>query len=419
MPENFLSSDFIFHRLPVGVYRISADGKILMANPFFVSMLGFSSFDELENRNIEKIIFQDQADRLKLKERIESEGEVTDFESVWLRKNHTMVHVSEFARAVRNAKGKIIYYEGIVEDITQRKFDSADIENYKLSLEKIVKERTEDLRRINLLLKQEIRQRKKTEGKLTKDYLQYQSLIENTSDWIWEINKEGLYTFSSPNIEEILGYHPQEILGKTPFNFIIPEKKTRIQQYFNNVAEANISFKNLFNTLVHKNGKLVFMETSGVPFFDTDGNLAGYRGIDRDITEQHFALQALKKTEQKLSQHVKLMPIGYIEWDLNKEVIDWNPVASKIFGYSKTEALREKIFDKIILNDVLSEFDSIWKRIISGEEPLHGIIKNRTKNGLTITCEWFLTTIREPGGKILAIITLVNEITNHEKTPAN
>jgi len=58
MPEDFISPDSIFHRLPVGIYRISADGKILMANPFLVSMLGFSSFDELKNRNIEKVIFK-------------------------------------------------------------------------------------------------------------------------------------------------------------------------------------------------------------------------------------------------------------------------------------------------------------------------------------------------------------------------
>ena len=349
MVETLHSFDTLFSKLPVGVYRTTPDGKFLMANQYLIDMLGFSSFDELKNRNLEKDGFRHMDDRKGFEKKLKKEGEITGYEAIWLRKNYTIIHVRETAWSVRDNNEKVLYYEGIVADITQYKFDEIEMKNQIVHLKNLLEERTEELKKAKRLLLRESRSRRKTEAQIMKEFNQYQALVENTSDWIWEINNDYLYTYSSPNIEEILGYSRQKITQKTPFDLIIPEEKEYVRNYFDNIAKARIPFKNFFNTLKHKNGKLVYMETSGVPIFDANENLTGYRGIDRDITEQHLALQALKKTEQKLSMNIRQMPIGYIEWDLNKEVVDWNPVASKIFGFTKTEALREKIFDKIIL----------------------------------------------------------------------
>lgn len=130
-----------------------------------------------------------------------------------------------------------------------------------------------------------------TEQKQAKEALKeseekFRSLVESTSDWIWEINLNGIYTYSSPTIKALLGYKPEEVVGKTPFDFMPPQEAERIATAFKSITAASKPIERVENTCRHRDGHLVTMETSGVPFFDSKGNLRGYRGIDRDITER-------------------------------------------------------------------------------------------------------------------------------------
>lgn len=105
----------------IGFYRTTPDGRILYANPALVRMLGFSSFAELSRRNLEEEGFEPAYPRSLFKERIEREGRVVGLESAWVRRDGTTLYVRESARAVRDEEGRVLYYEGTVEDISARK----------------------------------------------------------------------------------------------------------------------------------------------------------------------------------------------------------------------------------------------------------------------------------------------------------
>jgi PAS domain S-box-containing protein len=111
----------IFEDALVGIYRTTPGGKILMANPALIKMLGYSSFEELAKRNLEKGGFELTYPRSIFKQKIEKEGRVVGLESVWMRTDETSIHIRESAIAVRDEKGKVVFYEGTVEDITERK----------------------------------------------------------------------------------------------------------------------------------------------------------------------------------------------------------------------------------------------------------------------------------------------------------
>ena len=111
----------IFENSLVGIYRTAPDGKILLCNPRLVEMLGFSSIEELAARNLEDEGFEPDYSRTTFKKLMEKEGEVRGLEAKWTRQDGSILIVRESARAVMEKDGSILYYDGVVEDITELK----------------------------------------------------------------------------------------------------------------------------------------------------------------------------------------------------------------------------------------------------------------------------------------------------------
>jgi PAS domain S-box-containing protein len=116
--EHFRS---FIENLPVGVYRTTPDGRVLMANPALLRMLGYDSSQELASRNLEREGFEPDYSRSAFREQIEREGEVRGLEAAWKRRDGSLVFVRESAGVVRAQDGGVLYYDGTIEDITERR----------------------------------------------------------------------------------------------------------------------------------------------------------------------------------------------------------------------------------------------------------------------------------------------------------
>lgn len=103
----------------LGIYRSTPDGKVEMVNPAAVRMLGYSSEEFLKIDIKEK--YADDSERGHFQSIMESEGVVYGFETKWLKADGSQIDISESARAIKDENGNVIYYEGIIEDITERK----------------------------------------------------------------------------------------------------------------------------------------------------------------------------------------------------------------------------------------------------------------------------------------------------------
>jgi len=110
----------LYENATVGIYRTTPDGRILMANPAAVQMLGYDTFDELAQRNLEQKGI-DLSPRSEFRSRVERDGTISGLESSWIKKDGSIIFVRESAKAVRDEQGQILYYDGIFEDITERK----------------------------------------------------------------------------------------------------------------------------------------------------------------------------------------------------------------------------------------------------------------------------------------------------------
>jgi PAS domain S-box-containing protein len=111
----------IFENAPIGIYRSTPAGQIMMANPTLVDMLGYDSFTELSQRDLENEGFLSDSPRSVFKRRIAETESIIGLEAAWRRKDGSALFVRENARVVRDQDGTVLYYEGTVEDITERK----------------------------------------------------------------------------------------------------------------------------------------------------------------------------------------------------------------------------------------------------------------------------------------------------------
>ncbi|MBE0662011.1 MAG: PAS domain S-box protein [Bacteroidales bacterium] len=259
-----------------------------------------------------------------------------------------------------------------------------------------------------------VHERKLAEDDLWESNERFKSLVENTSDWIWEVNAKGIYTYVSPVCESLLGYKTEEVIGRSFSEFLDPENKKQVVKFFKNMALSKRSFKNQENIALHKNGRKVFLETSGIPIYNAKGGFIGYRGVDRDITEKKNIESALKHSQSRLSQHLRNTPMGYIEWDNKFEVIEWNPAAQKIFGYNKTQAMVENMVEKLVPFELRDEVLGLFPKIIQSGKPVRTVNRCLTREGKKILCEWFNTPLYNESENIIGMASLVREVSQPE-----
>jgi PAS domain S-box-containing protein/putative nucleotidyltransferase with HDIG domain len=146
----------------------------------------------------------------------------------------------------------------------------------------------------------DITQRKLAEESLHQSEERFRNLVENTSDWVWEVDTSGIYTYVGPRVRDILGYEPEEVVGKTTFHFMTPQESARVAGIFESCVTTRTHFAFVESVCLHKDGHAVFVEKSAVPFFDAAGSVCGYRGIDRDITDRKQAEQQLQDSYKRL-----------------------------------------------------------------------------------------------------------------------
>lgn len=120
----------------------------------------------------------------------------------------------------------------------------------------------------------------------------------NTGDWIWETDSTGRYTYSSQLVRDILGYEPEEVIGRFYHEFLLPEDREDLKEKIQEVFRLNKSFSKVINKKVRKDGRTVICETSGTPIIE-DGTLIGYRGSVRDITVEREMEDRLRESELK------------------------------------------------------------------------------------------------------------------------
>lgn len=180
----------------------------------------------------------------------------------------------------------------------------------------------------------------------------YRDFVFGFTDFIWEVDPEGVFTYIAGETEQVLGYTAEEMLGKTPFEFMAPEEAKRVGDIFEGIREARAPIVDLPNTNINKSGGKVCLLTNGKPFYDEAGEFAGYYGIDKDITKQRHAEEELRRQKEEFETIFQTAKDGLAIIDFEGNFLAFNDAYITISGYPREELLQKSCIELSIPEDV-------------------------------------------------------------------
>lgn len=255
--------------------------------------------------------------------------------------------------------------------------------------------------------------RKQAKEALQNSEQRFRTLTESTSDWIWEVDENAAYTYVSPRVRDLLGFEPEEAIGKTPFDLMPPDEAKRMGKIFADIAKARKPFEGLENVNLHKNGHKVVLETSGVPVFDANGNFRGYRGIDRDITERKRAEEEVKHARDDYMATTNLTGDIIVKVDTEGKWAFINNAACKFWGKPKKELIGSAFADYLHPDDYVETMD-VAEKIKRGKTINNFVNRQETPEGWRVV-EWNIAPIFNNAGNHIGLQATGRDITERRK----
>ena len=201
----------------------------------------------------------------------------------------------------------------------------------------------------------------------------YLALLRTVKDWIWEVDANVRITYAGPQVFEILGYRPEELVGTSPFDLMDDKEGKRVEAIFTRVAHDRQPFFAFEQVCRHKDGSPRIIETNAIPVYEADGSFRGYVGTDRDITERRIAERNLIETQQQLENLVSNLPgMAYRYTNDENRAIQFASFGCKeLVGYGPDQLteLRQVSFDSLVHPDDRKRIRAEIRDATSQEQP--------------------------------------------------
>lgn len=248
LQENEEQFRTLIENSPYGIAIMNPDDSFEYINPKFTELFGYSIVDIPNNDQWLEKAFPDSNYRETVKQSLLNNSAETNIDKEEINTNVFTVHclnnsekhIHVNAVIMSNGKYLLTYY-----DITER---------YVAELE------------------------------LQQSKNRFQDIVLSSGDWIWEVDKDNIFTFASGKVQQILGYSPEEIIGKNFYDLLSEYNRFDVQEYLELYITQKIPIIDLETWKVTKKGDKICCLTSAVPIINKNGELLGYRGVDKNIT---------------------------------------------------------------------------------------------------------------------------------------
>lgn len=320
----------IYENAAVGIFRATPEGEFLQANPALFKLFDFPSEEEfLEDvNNAPENLFPEPVLRIAIKREINKNGVLEAFETRLRDRTHEKsVWVSISANRVRDDQGNVKYFEGMVQDVSKRKSAEAELKRRERELAQAQR-------------------------------------IGRSGHWRWYI-KEGIIE-RSEEMCRLLGISTDNTLSSKEDgdSFIHPQDRAAFQARQKCAIEEGTPYKSE-HCVIMPDGEIRFHSCEGHPERNSRGDIVSIFGINRDVTEEKEAEDALRDSERQLNEAQRLGHIGHWRFDRKQRSTRWSQELWRIFGLESQdrELSLDEIFSKMHAQDrkrIQTESTEAW-----------------------------------------------------------
>ncbi len=364
----------LFDGVPVGIFRTTPQGRFLDANPALVEMLGYPDRGSLLESNTADLYLDPKA-RWRWQEIMDREGVVFNFEAKMRRYDGTIIWIRESSRAVRDDEGEIIHYEGILEDITERK---------------------------------------RAKDALRESEERYRSVMEASAEPIVVYDLEGKATYINPAFTKVFGWQPEEVLNKR-LDFVPHELRAEAYEGVMKVIRGE-PFYGYETRRYTKSGEIIDVSISGARFCDPEGNPVGIVVNLRDITESKRAEEALRASEEKHRIVLEASPDPIVVYDTDGRASYINPAFTRVFGWTADEILGRRV--DFVPRESWPETTRMIAAVTKGETISGVETKRYTKDGRLLDVAISSAPFFDSSGELTGIIVIHRDITESKRAEA-
>ena len=359
--------------ITLGIFKspTSPKGQFIEVNSAFVKMLGYKNKKELYTINVDRI-YQNPKKMNKITEQLSQKSSIKNEEQYLVKKDGTTILVSETVIPVRNKNGKILYFYGVVEDITQRRKAEEELQIQNTYLERLFNSAPEAI------------------------------VLHDNNDRIADVNAE---------FTKLYGYTREEAIGR-PINELVASDDFQDEAAL--ISERVISGEriDLDTKRKRKDGTLIDVSILGAPIIHNGKQIGDY-AIYRDITRRKKAEEELLIQKAYLERLFNSAPEAIVLHDNNDRIVNVNSEFTKMFGYSHDEAIGKPINDLVASEEFQDEAVRLSEKVIHGER-VEIDTKRRRRDGILIDV-WILGAPIIHEGKQMGVYAIYRDITERKK----
>jgi PAS domain S-box-containing protein len=363
----------LYENATIGIYRTTPEGRILLANPALVSMLGYGSFEELAERDLSQASYEAGYPRREFQERIDRDGAISGLESAWKRRDGSTVFVRESARLIRDDDGRPLYYDGVAEDISGRK-----------------------------LMEDALRE--------SEDKFKY--IFDHSV-----IGKSITFPTGEIHVNEafckMLGYSSDTFEGRRWQDVSHPEDIELTQKVVDSLLSGEKDSARFIKRYLHKNGSIVWTEVATALRRDAADKPLYFMTALIDITHRMQAEEKLRALNSRQTAILDAVPDIIMEVDQNKVYMWANQPGMEFFGDDVVGREAQYYFEGE--QETYRRVEPLFK---GNEKIIYVESWQRRRDGEKRLLTWWCRVLKDVNGEVTGALSTARDVTELRRAEA-
>ena len=405
----------LMESVPDWIFFKDAESRIVRSNRAHAQLLGFDDPQEIIGKTDFDLFPSEDAQRFYDEEQrmLQSGQSVVARLGQTPSKDGEVLWVSETKIPLKDETGRVIGLVGISRDVTEIKRAEEALEKAYAEVEKQVEERTAELR-------QEIVEREQAEEALAYERDLLQALMDNSPDYIFFKDRGSRFVRTNKaHAQLLLGLSdPQEAIGKTDFD-LFPEKHDDAQRFYD---EEQMIMETRQTVIAREwqvpsitTGEIIWLSEHKVPLTDRTGQVVGFLGLGRDITERKRAEKALAQEQYLLNTLMDNIPDTIYFKDTASRFTRINRAQAQVLGVDPDEAIGKTDFDFFTPEHARDAYVDEQEIVKSGQPLIGKVERIRRADRQNLWVSATKVPITDKEGRVTGIVGVSRDITERKR----